>query len=342
MGRAFGIEMEYFAPGNFLPYAIDSTVTHLGNAGIVAHSSGRIQRTAAPTWSVKPDGSLDRNLGVELVSPILKDLRGRENVRQVMTAAQAIGLQVNPRCGIHVHVDARDLSPQEVAAVAWRFAQFQQNINSNMPPHRNANRYCEPVTRNQTSKLWALASSTTPSNSVADAMSYNRYHTINLQRHADLGTIEFRQLEATHDANRVTAWIAFCVNFVNATVEKMRAGGTQVSTTPRRLTNPYRHGTKNALCFNALNGNWASADLLMSLTGWRPQTISSMVSDIRSKGFQVEKRTQLGTTEYRLVAQMVSNTGYSTKTPAEVRGELTDGLPPQALAWFPSTQAVAA
>jgi hypothetical protein len=165
-----------------------------------------------------------------------------------------------------------------------------------------------------------------------------RYASVNTMRLGDLGTIEFRMHESTLDSARVASWIAFLVFFVNETVAKMRTprnGEAAPAMVVEPVINPYRPGTKNALCCTAVIARRTTAAELASLTGWEMATISSMISDIRSRGINVVREGRGANATYHVPVHMTAGSvATTTATQSEIRGDLTDGLPEFAVAWL--------
>lgn len=336
MGRAFGIEIECYAPTQ--GDATVATADLLTVAGINIRAQYSHHGFSRRQWTAKHDGSLSTSRGgVEVVSPPLKDARGREEVKKVADTLLAAGYTVDRSCGIHVHVDCTDLNESERAAVAWRFAEFQDPIYRNVPAHRLTSNYTAPVRPMEKNDLWRAVAAGT-SNGAANAM-HSRYKGINTQSLRDKHTIELRLHEGCLDSDRLTKWIQFCVFFVNETVAKMRAdAGESVTQVERHQPNPYRSGTKNWQCLEAVRSRPHTAEELAALTGWQVATISSMMSDIRHHGINVN-RTGRGTQASFFAPGQMENVRTTVITQTELRGLITDGIPDGA-AWFSTTSTI--
>ena len=177
------------------------------------------------SWDIHYDGSIrDRGEGehIELVSPILSGMRGLDELYRVASALKANNITANTSCGLHVHVDARDLNLFTLTNVVQRYAKFEKNIDSFMPTQRSRNSYCrsisvvaQDITRAiKNYKNSGDGSFITAFLNASSVYNHGRYRKVNLCAYLRHGTIEFRQHEGTIDPKTITNWVYFCVNFV--------------------------------------------------------------------------------------------------------------------------------
>ena len=214
--RNFGIEMEFYGctPAELIFQAslLGLNVQHMG----YTHQT-------TPHWKIVSDGSVTGtgtggNGGLELVSPILN---GYEGVRALAAASRALalaGARVNRTCGVHVHLDASDLSPNQIGNVAANYAEAQRAIDYLVPSSRRStvyNRYCHPIPD------YAVASlRTAQTNSDLASAMPGRYHKVNLQSLHRHGTIEFRQHAGSIDGQKIAHWLSL----MQAIVESTKSG----------------------------------------------------------------------------------------------------------------------
>ena len=135
MQRRFGIEIE----------VVNTDRTKLVNAmreqGLDCQYHGYTHQTTSH-WKIVTDASVRG--GYELVSPILE---GEEGLLAVKKATKAISAskrhsdmdQVNRSCGIHVHIEASNLSSKDIYFVIKRYQDNESAIDSWMPMSRRAN-----------------------------------------------------------------------------------------------------------------------------------------------------------------------------------------------------------
>lgn len=227
--RKFGIEIEC------KDASASAVIAALREVGIECvdntNASYSTIHETAPTWKIVLDGSVQR--GWEMVSPILSGEDGIAQVRKVARALAQCGANADNSCGLHVHVDARDLSVQSIANVGRRYSRFETEIDAFMPRARNRNSYCGSM-RNVNfddivrGGLGLLART-------------ERYLKVNMSAYARHNTIEFRHHSGTTSGEKMENWIKFCTAFVDASiVTEGAASGTTATTAAPAVTTPVR------------------------------------------------------------------------------------------------------
>lgn len=161
----------------------------------------------------------------EFVSPILKSFhsRGLESLIDQ--------LQHNPQnnsAGIHVHVEADDLTPKMVGAVVVSYQVIEKLIESSY--NRTARSYCKPRSPRDVIQVMkgVKVAKKVPSRHDYDNdfVTGDRYHSVNLCALSAHGTIEFRAMGPVTEAHNMTAdsgidydhlikWASFCREIVN-------------------------------------------------------------------------------------------------------------------------------
>jgi biotin operon repressor len=200
--RKFGIEIE--AVGMTC-----SAVSHLLNEnGIDCVSEGYTHRVMR-TWKVVHDISVFN--GFEVVSPPLSGSEGIEEVRKVIELLNEAGCDVNRSCGVHVHIDCNDITAQHIANIFNRYKTYETQIDATMPQSRRGtnNQYCKSLQSHR-----AVGTCATPLATAAQMG--DRYHKVNLTSFAKYGTIEFRQHSGSLNRAKVSNWIKFLLQFVEA------------------------------------------------------------------------------------------------------------------------------
>lgn len=239
--RRFGIELEFFNVSHL------SLMRALSQGGIRYWNvyGERCDDTECPGdcsvcanvgncengWKITNDGSISGGNSVELVSPILSGIAGLREVAKVVKLVAALGAKVNKSCGFHVHVDAQDLSAQTMFNVYRRYALHESQIDTFMVPSRRAsvNNFCRSTTAflgqlaeaNHDSATCSTIASIMEDERWVNGIGYigGRYNKVNLCAFLRHGTIEFRHHAGTMNVNKVINWIAFCVNFVEVSVD---------------------------------------------------------------------------------------------------------------------------
>lgn len=188
-----------------------------------------ILRDKFPGWVCKNDSSICPS-GTELVSPPLySDATGLHEVTEILLTLQELRRQklitLNKSCGLHVHVEIKDLKPLQIIASSLLYGQNEYKFfNKIMKQHRNDNSYCYS---NKNIGLNHLIFSETSINKFCNGLmtykSYNlstKYRKLNTKC-KNYNTVEFRHHHATFNINEVTNWIIFSVNFINLTKAKI-------------------------------------------------------------------------------------------------------------------------
>lgn len=157
-------------------------------------------------WKIVPDGSC----GLELVSPPLQGEEGFDQIRKACQALRNAGAIVTVTCGLHVHLDASDFRIASIKRAVQLYSLNQDTINLVISRSRRENRYaCRWIS----AELAQLNGFTT----VRQLRGLpNRFKTVNLCAYPRYGTIEFRQHQGTHNAEKIIKWIGFCRTIMEA------------------------------------------------------------------------------------------------------------------------------
>lgn len=221
--RPFGVEIETVGlTKTELAAAIQAVVNHhvptFGYHGKRCECCGR-QYTAEEKltiWKVESDGSL-RHQGStyrtgEVVSPILRGEEGLDEMTRVVNALYNAGARPNRSTGLHVHVEASDLSGEEVARVVEFYTTNQARIDQLVSISRRNSRWARkyPAYRVESMKQDAA-------NGKDALRAYaSKYSVVNLSPLFSYGTIEFRQHQGTTSAKKVAAWVRFVQGVIAA------------------------------------------------------------------------------------------------------------------------------
>jgi len=146
---------------------------------------------------------------MEVVSPPLSGEDGMEEVREVTSVLRHIA-STNETCGLHVHVDAGDLTLLQLKNVAKAWLRYQAVINYILPESRRGseNNYCRD---NPTECSFEGVAS---DEDLFDRVSPSRYYKFNMQAYPRHGTLEFRYHGGAIKPKQVEMQILFCVGFV--------------------------------------------------------------------------------------------------------------------------------
>ena len=108
------------------------------------------------------------------------------------------------RTSIHVHVNIRKLSYQQLAGLLTAYCVLEPLLFDYVGRGRQRNIFCIPVTETGYPDKWL---SDIAKNSSRVFSSWEKYSAVNLTRFPDLGTVEFRQMHGTRDKGKILTWL---------------------------------------------------------------------------------------------------------------------------------------
>lgn len=113
------------------------------------------------------------------------------------------------RTSVHVHLDVRDLTPEEIHKLCILYTLFERPLFSFAGPERADNNFCIPWYRsNVYFRYIALLRSPRAAQKFSDAThNMGRYSSLNLLALREHGSLEFRHMEGTTDMARVAKWV---------------------------------------------------------------------------------------------------------------------------------------
>lgn len=274
--RKFGIEIECTG------MSMDAAATVINSTGLICGIE-RYGHAAPRNWKIVPDGSVPD--GFEVVSPILSGEDGLTAVRTVARALLAAGAKVDKRCGLHVHVDARDLSGADLVSVVKRYAAHESQIDAFMPVSRrlNNNQFCRSMCDWAENYSSPRRASWTPTR-LAEEMDC-RYYKVNLQSFVRHGSVEFRQHSGTIDSRKMENWIQFCLNFVEHSKITVNRVEEAPDSSPQRANAIEKKFAKLAELFDIHNDRYSpisSAEIARALETTE-STVVSYISQFRAR-----------------------------------------------------------
>ena len=190
------------------------------------------------TWKAMSDASIStyrkvdgrrvpagHDYSCEVVTPILQ-YEDIEDLQNIIRALVAKGAFANSSCGIHVHVDGANHTPQSLTRL-MNFAIGRQDLfYEALQIEDRANRWCKKMsrkllnamksdkqmTKRELEAIW-YSSVNDDYHGGIDHQHYNstRYHGINLHAFFTKGTVEFRLFNGTTHAGKIKAYIQFCL-----------------------------------------------------------------------------------------------------------------------------------
>ena len=166
-------------------------------------------------WQTKRDHSL-RNVGIEYVTKILAPSDVPKAIEQVLPYISR-GLD-SWRAGIHVHIDARDLSEQELWRLGMLYAILEPLIFMWEGNGRDHSRFCVPWYNASKGVASVMAGIMSDSPRKAGDMlhKYGKYSALNLLPITSFGSVEFRHMQTTTDPARIMKYVMLCHCIVEA------------------------------------------------------------------------------------------------------------------------------
>lgn len=289
----FGIEIE--AKG----ISLNQVASLLTNAGIQCTNEGYTHRVLS-NWKVVTDSSVHG--GFELVSPPLEyNDENIELVRKVIELLNEAGCSVDKQCGLHVHMEVSHLTGQHVANIYNRYRKYETNFDALQPESRRAN-------NNSMCQSLCGRPEVQAHDSVADvcAQRQDRYRKLNLASFVKYGTIEFRQHAGSLNKAKVSKWLKFLGQFIEASRPvELVANSTEL--TASGITGK----SKRIVEMLTAQPYGVSATSLADTLGMTRASVQSAVCRLRrNNGVHISS----GGSRYRLLAPATASTGTQVST----------------------------
>lgn len=234
--QKFGVEIEMTGvtreeAANVVAKMLNSTASAPERT---CYHTRKIKDNSCRIWKVMRDSSInperkhrfaDDEYRVEFVTPPLKydDIELLQNIVRELRKAGAI---VNSSCGIHIHVDGVNHTPQSLRRLINFMTARQDLIYEALKIGSRANRWCKKLSpellremkkqnnlsADEIESIWYSRHNDGYYGSV-DHQHYNetRYHGVNLHSYFSKKTVEFRLFNSTLHAGKIKAYIQFCL-----------------------------------------------------------------------------------------------------------------------------------
>lgn len=226
--RTFGVEIECYNASR--PDIIRAARAH----NQVVESQG-YNHTDSGVAKIVSDCSLSGANTNEVVLPPANDFAALEAICAALNEA---GAKVNRSCGLHVHIDARNMHP----SVAWRvihnYRLMYDDICHILAPSRINSRWAmlNPEPRGVAS--WCA---------LADLQCNSRYYAVNLYAYKRHKTIEFRQHQGSVDFDKISRWVEFLQTLVRLSEQNEVLTSAHISELRQILARPVAHGRRLVL-----------------------------------------------------------------------------------------------
>ena len=170
----------------------------------------------------KGDGSLAEG-GVEYNVGVIQGTDGVVKLRRLLKKMSLLEYRVDDHCGLHVHVDARDISPMEMLNVMCFFYKYEPVIYNLLPVRRektgpNGNRYCGPLSASFNVDTIKEAYRTKSVMPIAGHI--DRYHGFNMHSLFKFNSLEFRYHQGSVKFEDIYCWLIFLLKAVEMNKNK--------------------------------------------------------------------------------------------------------------------------
>ncbi len=160
---------------------------------------------------VVDDGSLPSD-GSEIVIQPSSGNKWLEQVSELGASLKSLSASVDGSCGLHVHVDARDFTVDDIKSLIKIYAQIESALYAMMPSSRRSNSYCEPCGQSYSRILQGETPEVVIIGPYWDEASKRskhggrRYVAMNLHSWFYRGTVEFRLHGGTTNPDKIGPW----------------------------------------------------------------------------------------------------------------------------------------
>lgn len=152
-----------------------------------------------PFWFITEDGSL-RNHGREYITPPLRAGSVEYALRYLFKHLGGLNYKFTPRCSVHVHMNVRTMTPEQVYHMILIYLLFEKQIFNWIGHERDKNIHCVP--------LYDTIFISQLRNCLAGNFNnWHKYTALNVLTIFKRGTIEFRHMHGTDDIDKLMTWI---------------------------------------------------------------------------------------------------------------------------------------
>jgi hypothetical protein len=161
---------------------------------------------ANPYFHAETDGSL-RNHGTEFISVPLarEDLIDKFKGLHASIVYHDKDEAFSPRTSTHVHINVRSLDEKQLHQMLLFYALFEDFFFAMVDPLRRDNIHCVPLSE-------TILSNRYRSTATYLIKYWHKYTAFNLLPVAKQGTVEFRHLQGTDDADLLNRWLSTIEN----------------------------------------------------------------------------------------------------------------------------------
>lgn len=172
-----------------------------------------IEEEESGFWEQKEDGSL-RGASMEYV--LREPLFGNDLIKAVTWLcdwATKQRLESNYRTGLHVHIDVRNLDTAQLVTMLTWYAVYEKLIFNWVANDREGSIFCMPFYKAEAVLEQVVLALNSKELMRDRARNIDRYAGFNLNALSRFGTVEWRHMQTTFNAERVIKWINIAQGF---------------------------------------------------------------------------------------------------------------------------------
>ena len=192
-------------------------------------------------WRIERDGSVTQfrqgEFGGEVVSPILT-LPEFNQLEVVLKALReetewqgaTYKAKVTDACGLHIHTDVKDLTPDQRANVVNTWYGLNDVIATFVAGNRPNNHFCAYMEPRERARVTELLRLNNRNQNTFNATT-QKYRSLNVLPFPKIGTFEFRIHQGTLNTTKVHQWVTLLLAFVEGfATENVEPQPTEIQT----------------------------------------------------------------------------------------------------------------
>lgn len=225
--RTFGLEFEMVAKKNYLKIASANIVEKLLQEKVTSNHS------LLDFLEAHHDGSLTRNIGIEITAGVLKGDKGAEILSNVISILKQ-EFTTDDTCGLHIHLGVDDFSEDELIDLYYVYQQMDKYFKYFIDNRRLTNRYCVPLkkfSKKDLSKKTDVIKFKDKDlelkkscqefykqiRSDRDRGNQEHYGKVNFSSVREHNTLEIRIMDGNLDTERILEWLRFHLQIIEWT-----------------------------------------------------------------------------------------------------------------------------
>lgn len=197
--RKIGFEVEFSCPVNPLS-EINRVLQRMAEPVTLA---GYYRHSVGSAWDLKTDSSC----GYEIASPIIGSYESLVKAAKIVDIVKRAGGTVNPKCGLHVHVDMNGVAPEKFERVMRFMSRYEDAFFLLADECRQNNQYCQKLSGQD--KIIK-----------ADPTQFRsawrqKHFWLNGTHLSGQGTLEFRLMASHLEAEYIVGWVLFLLHSID-------------------------------------------------------------------------------------------------------------------------------